>query len=406
MVVAYATQANDVAYDGAGRNSYFTGALVKEIEEPGLEVGQLFRRVAATVNRETNGKQTPELSISLLGEFYIHPGETDVQAWTRLRETGRADELREFMARFPKSYLVDAAKARLDGLERTSREEQLRSQLAQSEEGRRSADVARQRADLGTLGRDDEQRRQAAIDARIVAEREERERQAWERLEAEQRRRREEAARRDAEQAEAERARVAADREAAERARREQVARLEADKPAPSPAKPDGGPLSEASLVASIQEELKRVGCYAGASNEKWTSPATSRAVREFARVTGTASPERPSRDFLSALKDQDARVCPVTCSPRERERNGVCIAKTCPAGQRLDKDGDCIETAKPKPEKPRKAAVERKPAPVETRQEVRQEPRRRAPRAEAARPSGGGGGRKCFSFNGQSFCE
>jgi hypothetical protein len=95
-----------------------------------------------------------------------------------------------------------------------------------------------------------------------------------------------------------------------------------------------------------------------------------------------------------------------VTCSPRERERNGVCIAKTCPAGQRLDKDGDCIETAKPKPEKPRKAAVERKPAPVEARQEVRQEPRRRAPRAEAARPSGGGGGRKCFSFNGQSFCE
>ena len=36
------------------------------MHEPGLEIGTLFRRVARTVNAETDGKQLPELSVSLI----------------------------------------------------------------------------------------------------------------------------------------------------------------------------------------------------------------------------------------------------------------------------------------------------------------------------------------------------
>jgi len=57
MVVAYATQADQVAIDGTGRNSPFTSSLVKQIKEPGLEIGTLFRRVAAEVNSLTGGRQ-------------------------------------------------------------------------------------------------------------------------------------------------------------------------------------------------------------------------------------------------------------------------------------------------------------------------------------------------------------
>lgn len=64
MVIAYATQANDVAADGAGRNSPFTAALVREIDQPGLEVAALFRRVQKSVYDTTAGRQTPELSLS------------------------------------------------------------------------------------------------------------------------------------------------------------------------------------------------------------------------------------------------------------------------------------------------------------------------------------------------------
>src|SRR5262249_44128973 len=67
MVVAYSTQADQVATDGEGRNSPFTSALVKQIKEPGLEIGIVFRRVAAEVHRATKGQQLPELSVSLLG---------------------------------------------------------------------------------------------------------------------------------------------------------------------------------------------------------------------------------------------------------------------------------------------------------------------------------------------------
>jgi len=71
LLVAYSTQPGEVAADGGGRNSPFTAAFLNHVDTPGLEVGPLFRRVAADVNRETDGKQTPELSVSLLGEFYF-----------------------------------------------------------------------------------------------------------------------------------------------------------------------------------------------------------------------------------------------------------------------------------------------------------------------------------------------
>jgi uncharacterized caspase-like protein len=53
MVVAYSTAADEVAADGDGRNSPFTSAFLKRLKEPGLEIEQLFRRVAADVNTES-----------------------------------------------------------------------------------------------------------------------------------------------------------------------------------------------------------------------------------------------------------------------------------------------------------------------------------------------------------------
>ena len=186
MVIAYATQANDVAADGKGRNSPFSAALVEQLAEPGLEVGQLFRRVAAGVNQRTGGRQTPELSISLLGDFYFNRSETDQQAWAKLRGSQDGPALRDFLTRFPKSYLADAARARIETVERAQREEALRRQLATYEEERRKAAAAAESA------------RQAEA-ARLAAARAEQDKLAA--AQAEQRRKAEEdAARQQAEQ--------------------------------------------------------------------------------------------------------------------------------------------------------------------------------------------------------------
>ena len=58
-LVAYAVEHGKTAEDGDGRNSPYTGALLRYLEEPGLEVSWLFRKVRAEVERTTGGSQTP-----------------------------------------------------------------------------------------------------------------------------------------------------------------------------------------------------------------------------------------------------------------------------------------------------------------------------------------------------------
>jgi Caspase domain len=76
MIVAYATQSGKTAADGTGRNSPYTAAFLKHIETP-EEIGTVFRRISADVYTATNHEQLPELSLSLIGEFYL---KADAQA--------------------------------------------------------------------------------------------------------------------------------------------------------------------------------------------------------------------------------------------------------------------------------------------------------------------------------------
>ena len=104
MIVVYATQADDVANDGTGRNSPFSTAFLKEIKEPGLEIGTMFRRIGADVYQATDGQQSPELSISLVPEYYLNQAETDQTIWARIRASADAATIREFLVRYPSSF--------------------------------------------------------------------------------------------------------------------------------------------------------------------------------------------------------------------------------------------------------------------------------------------------------------
>jgi uncharacterized caspase-like protein len=133
MLIAYSTQPNSVADDGTGRNSPFSAALVQEIQVPGIEVATVFRRVAINVNRETQGRQTPELSVSLLRDFYLNPQESDIDAWKKLGPSASATDLQTFISKFPTSVMVDAARARLDAIENANERERLVSEYAEKE---------------------------------------------------------------------------------------------------------------------------------------------------------------------------------------------------------------------------------------------------------------------------------
>jgi tetratricopeptide (TPR) repeat protein len=73
-IIVYAAESGHTAADGAGRNSPFSAAFVRNVETEGQEVVALVRRVALSVQQETNGGQRPELSLAVPFEFYFKPG--------------------------------------------------------------------------------------------------------------------------------------------------------------------------------------------------------------------------------------------------------------------------------------------------------------------------------------------
>lgn len=68
-LVAYAAKGGTVAADGDGRNSPYTAALLAHLEEPGLEVGMMFRRVRDAVLASTRRQQEPFVYGSLSSEM-------------------------------------------------------------------------------------------------------------------------------------------------------------------------------------------------------------------------------------------------------------------------------------------------------------------------------------------------
>lgn len=294
MLIAYSTQPNQVAIDGDGRNSPFASALIKELNEPGVEVGALFRRVAAEVHRQTEGRQLPELSLSLLGELYLNTQETDLQAWARLRSSENPADIEAFMARYPTSGLVPDARQRLAVIERQPVEQVEREQKER---------IARESVE------------------RERVEQAERERLEKERIIREQ-----------AEQ----------EKKSAEAAAKLKTADLAQPEGTPTESQPSR-PLAGDVLIKNIKKELKRVGCYAGTIDGKWTTAGSS--IKKFVLAAHiSAAPDEPTIDLLNLLRGQSERVCPPDCNKGEIERGGRCVAKTCASGYERNEDGNCTK--------------------------------------------------------------
>lgn len=137
MIVAYSTQAGRTAEDGKGRNSPYTTAFLKHIEAS-AEIGTVFRRVSADVYEGTNRTQLPELSLSLIGEFYLRgqpaasspvavpppatatpsPSSEANNAWGEVKNSSNPVVLEAFIRRFGDSFYGDLARARLDELKK------------------------------------------------------------------------------------------------------------------------------------------------------------------------------------------------------------------------------------------------------------------------------------------------
>jgi Caspase domain len=130
MIIAYSTQAGSTADDGPGRNSPYTAAFLRHIEEP-EEIGTIFRRIATDVAQTTGRIQVPELSISLIGEFYLNgpivvnvnpqppisgPCAAAADHWRSAEAIGTVAAFEDHIARFPNCSFAALAKARIAAL--------------------------------------------------------------------------------------------------------------------------------------------------------------------------------------------------------------------------------------------------------------------------------------------------
>ena len=122
-LIGFATQAGDVAYDGTGLNSPYTGALVTERDKPGSDILDVFRNVRRSVRVWTDGQQRPFISASIEREFFFRPetGQVPVAVelgvltletvrpaveqiwWAAIADSRSPDDFRDFLARFPES---------------------------------------------------------------------------------------------------------------------------------------------------------------------------------------------------------------------------------------------------------------------------------------------------------------
>ena len=129
VLVAFSAAAGTTASDGDGRNSPYSGALLRYVEKPGLEINYLFRDVHDDVLKATRNNQEPAVYGTLSkDEIYLKEGDARVAsvdqeaaaeklAWAFVRATNDIAVLRRFSAQFPSSLHKSDITARLAQLE-------------------------------------------------------------------------------------------------------------------------------------------------------------------------------------------------------------------------------------------------------------------------------------------------
>ena len=72
--VGFAAEPGKTAETGTGAISVYTQALLKSLEEKGLDVSIMHRRIRGEVEAATNGRQSPRYVDDLADAFTLNPG--------------------------------------------------------------------------------------------------------------------------------------------------------------------------------------------------------------------------------------------------------------------------------------------------------------------------------------------
>jgi hypothetical protein len=240
----------------------------------------------------------------------------------------------------------------------------VRRQAAESQ-AKEAAEAARRQAEI----EEERQHKETAEFARRRAEQadEQRRKEEMERIAAAAEADRKALAETEARRAEEERRRIAS-REPDEPS--DDAARLKAEAIVKSAA-------DREALTRNLQTALNRAGCYRGEIDGQWGAQGRA-ALAQFAKLTKhELAVDEPSPTALEVVAARADRVCPLECDGDKTERNGKCIEKAKPAKK------EPVAKSQRNPEgPPRQRNAQPRTAPSH------------AARTDEVSSSGGGGGR------------
>ncbi len=126
LLIAYATDPGNVAYDGLGDNSVFTTGLLEHIATPDLDVRLMLGRVRQQVVLETGGRQIPWVEESVLDEHSFAPGlfqeepldptTADLAQWRSISSSSDSAVFEGYLRDYPDGLFADFARDRITAL--------------------------------------------------------------------------------------------------------------------------------------------------------------------------------------------------------------------------------------------------------------------------------------------------
>jgi formylglycine-generating enzyme required for sulfatase activity len=127
-LISFATRPGSVAADGDGRNGVYTGALLQQMGNTSQPIEQVLKRVVTSVKATSRNRQEPWMEGSIEGEFCFGecsgPGSVstavsdDRALWESVKDSRDANELKVYLAQFPKGVFAALASTRVQALER------------------------------------------------------------------------------------------------------------------------------------------------------------------------------------------------------------------------------------------------------------------------------------------------
>lgn len=127
-LIHYATRPGSVAADGSGKNGTYTEALLAQMDQPGVPVEQMLKRVTNTVVDKTKGKQEPWVEGSLRGEFYFifqgpttveikpagpNPAQVELTFWDSIKSSSDKADFEEYLRQYPQGRFAGIARNRV-----------------------------------------------------------------------------------------------------------------------------------------------------------------------------------------------------------------------------------------------------------------------------------------------------